>query len=152
MEFHMMNVQYLFRLIPFAAIQMSLLLIFAAVVNPPAVTAADTGTLSWTANVEPDLAGYEIFWGDHDGVYNHPDSPISVGTVTSYDFPPGMLIPGTHYYFALKAKDFSGNLSGLSDQADGELPPDTTPPTVSITSPPQWIPTIRYCPDHSLCL
>ncbi len=83
------------------------------------------------------LAGYEIFWGDQDGVYNHPDSPISVGTVTRYDFPSGMLIPGTHYYFALTAKDISGNLSSLSDQVEGELPPDTTPPTVAITNPSQ---------------
>ncbi len=95
----MMNIQRLFRLIPFAAIQISLLLICSAVVNSPAVVEAaeHTGTLSWTANGESDLAGYEIFWGDQTGVYNHPDSPISVGTVTSYHFPPGTLIPGVTY-------------------------------------------------------
>ena len=48
-----------------------------------------------------------------------------------------MLTPGTRYYFALKAKDFSGNLSGLSDQEEGELPGDTSPPTVDITNPSQ---------------
>lgn len=103
----------------------------------PTAFAADpgTGTLSWTANTEPDLAGYDIFLGDQPGVYNHPNSPISVGIVSSFDFPPGMLLPGVTYSFALKAKDASNNLSGLSGEIHDGLPPDTTPPTVSITSP-----------------
>ncbi len=133
----MMIIQHMFRLIPIAAIQISLFLFFSAAINSPPVfgAAAGTGTLSWSANNEPDLAGYEIFFGDQSGVYNHPNSPISVGKVSSYNFPPGMLAPGVTYYFALTAKDLANNTSGLSTEISGALPADTTPPTVSITTP-----------------
>jgi hypothetical protein len=85
-----------------------------------------TCNLTWAANTESDLAGYEIYFGDQPGVYNHTDSPISVGTITSYKFPSGTLIPGVIYYYALKARDFSNNLSSLSVEVQGGLPPDTT--------------------------
>lgn len=121
------------------AILASLFLQFSLVTQIPTVLAAtpEAGTLNWTANTEPDLGGYEIFIGDQPGVYNHPNSPISVGNVSSFDFPPGMLTPGVTYSFALKAKDISNNKSGLSGEVAGGIPLDTTPPTVNISNPSQ---------------
>ncbi len=132
-EFPIMIAKNLHRLIKISAINLSFLLLLSLTVTPAEVLGAGNGQLSWTANTEPDLAGYEIFFGDQDGVYNHPNSPISVGLVTSYDFAPGILTPGVTYFFALKAKDSSNNLSGLSDQEEGELPPDTSPKSLSVT-------------------
>lgn len=130
MEPPVTRVQHLFRVIPFTALQLSLLLIFSGVVNSSAVLGAETCTctVSWTANTEPDLAGYEIYIGDQPGVYKHPNSPISVGPITSYKFPPGTLVPGVTYYYALKARDFSNNLSGLSLEVQGGLPSVPPPP------------------------
>jgi len=130
MEPPLTSIQHLFRVISFTALQLSSLLIFSGVINSPAVLGTETCTctLSWSANTEPDLAGYEIYIGDQPGVYNHPNSPISVGAVTSYKFQPGTLIPGVNYYYALKARDFSHNLSGFSKEIQGGMPSVPPPP------------------------
>jgi len=121
------------------AILATVFLPFSFVYQMPTALAGSpaTGTLLWTPNTEPDLAGYDIFFGDQPGVYNHPNSPISVGKVSSFDFPSGMLSPGVSYSFALKARDISKNQSGLSQEVFGELPLDTIPPTVNIGNPSQ---------------
>ncbi len=137
-------VQRTSQVIFFVVILISLFFPFSLVTQTPTVLAATTGngTLSWNANTESDLAGYDIFFGDKPGVYNHKNSPISVGKVKSYNFPPGMLTPGVSYYFAFKAKDLANNKSGLSNEITGKLPADTplppadnSFPTVNITTP-----------------
>ena len=65
--------------------------------------------MTWNANTESDLAGYRVYYGTSSR--NYPNS-ISVGKVTSATIS-GLTI-GTRYYFALKAVDTSGNLSGYS--------------------------------------
>jgi len=72
-------------------------------------TAGASVTLTWTANTESDLASYRVYYGTSSR--NYPTS-ISVGKVTSYTI--SGLSTGTVYYFALKAVDASGNLSGYS--------------------------------------
>ncbi|MDT7041602.1 Ig-like domain-containing protein [Candidatus Nitronereus thalassa] len=133
----MKSVQSLIRITTFPIIPFLLLTNFSLLLAPQTTsgTTSETGTLSWSPNPEPDLAGYEIFFGDQPGVYNHPNSPISVGNVTNYTFPTGTLLPGITYSFALKAKDDSNNMSGLSQEITGGLPPVITFPTISITSP-----------------
>ena len=71
-------------------------------------TAAGTGsaTLTWSANTEPDIAGYKIYVGTQSAVYN---SPVTLGKVTSYlaTSLPG----GTTYFFSVTAYDSAGNES-----------------------------------------
>ena len=75
----------------------------------PPPPSGGSAIVTWNANPESDLAGYRVFYGTSSR--NYPNS-ISVGKVTSATIS-GLTI-GTKYYFALKAVDTSGNLSGYS--------------------------------------
>ena len=85
--------------------------------------------LSWNANTETDLDGYNVYYGTAPGVY---EDPIDVGDVTAYEL--SGLNEGVTYYVAITAYDTSDNESEKSDEENG-TPPDTQDPTVSITSP-----------------
>jgi hypothetical protein len=65
--------------------------------------------LQWTANTEPDLAGYEIVWRE-------TTSPVwtnslNVGNVTSFTMK-GM--SKDNYFFGVRALDREGNRSPVS--------------------------------------
>lgn len=68
-------------------------------------------TLTWSANSESDLQGYRVYYGTSNGNYT---TNVDVGNVTSYTV--NGLSTGFTYYFAIKAMDTSGNLSGYSNQ------------------------------------
>lgn len=71
-------------------------------------------TAQWTANPEPDLAGYILYWGSTPGVYT---SNVDVGNVTSYGLP--SITPlQKWYYFSVTAYDTSGNESGYAEEFD----------------------------------
>ena len=76
-------------------------------------------TLTWSANVESDLAGYKIYVGTNSGTYNFPGSPFVAGKVTSYTIT--NLPKGQTYFFALSAYDSAGNESGLSAEVSKTL-------------------------------
>ena len=73
-------------------------------VTPPSTSG--TATLSWDANTDPDLAGYNVYTGTQPGVYG---APISIGNITNYTV--GNLTGGRTYYFSLTAVDTLGNES-----------------------------------------
>ena len=75
--------------------------------TPPTTTG--TATLTWDANAETDLAGYNVYMGTQSGVYG---APISIGNTTSYTV--GNLTGGRTYYFSLTAVDGAGNESERS--------------------------------------
>jgi Concanavalin A-like lectin/glucanases superfamily/Fibronectin type III domain len=84
----------------------------------PTITFTSSGTpppgggsaiVTWSANTESDLSGYRVYYGTSSR--NYPNS-ISVGKVTSATI--SNLTKGIKYYFALKAVDTGGNLSGYS--------------------------------------
>ncbi|HSL04590.1 MAG TPA: fibronectin type III domain-containing protein [Nitrospiraceae bacterium] len=75
--------------------------------------------LTWTANREPDLAGYKIYVGTASGTYSFPGSPFLTGRVTSYTA--SHLPKGQTYFFALSAYDSAGNESPLSAEASKSL-------------------------------
>jgi hypothetical protein len=63
-------------------------------------------TLSWTASLSPNIAGYYLYSGTHSGVYT---TRRDVGNQTSIDVP--NLIEGTTYYFTVSAYGTDGNES-----------------------------------------
>ena len=68
-------------------------------------------TLAWDANTEPDLAGYNIYYGTTSRNY---EKPINVGdvtevTLTGFD-------AGVTYYFAATAYDDDDNESAYSEE------------------------------------
>jgi len=73
-------------------------------------TTASAG-LSWTANTEPDLAGYKVYIGTQSGLYN---PPITLGTVTTYTAT--NLTSGKTYYFCISAFDSANNESPCSPE------------------------------------
>jgi len=85
---------------------------------------AGDAILTWDPNLEPDLAGYKVYYGTASGSYG---TPIDVGNKTTYTVTG--LGYGT-YYFAVKAYDTTGNLSNFSNEASKTLS-DTTPPAIS---------------------
>ncbi|MBP8117419.1 MAG: fibronectin type III domain-containing protein [Nitrospira sp.] len=70
-----------------------------------------SATLTWAANTESDLAGYNVYVGTASGAYG---PPVNVGAVTSHTV--GNLQLGTTYYFAVTAYDVNGNESVLSSE------------------------------------
>jgi len=87
--------------------------------TPPASPSTANVTLTWSANVESDLAGYKIYVGTNSGTYNFPGSPFVAGKVTSYTIT--NLPKGQTYFFALSAYDSAGNESGLSAEVSKTL-------------------------------
>ncbi|SHN63421.1 fibronectin type 3 domain-containing protein [Geodermatophilus obscurus] len=75
-------------------------------------------TLTWTANDDPDLAGYVVL---RDGA--------RIATVPGTTYTDTGVVNDTTYSYALVAVDTSGNVSGPSGAAAAE-PTDLTPPAV----------------------
>lgn len=66
----------------------------------------DDTTLQWSANTEPDLAGYEIVWRDTtEPLWTHSRF---VGDVTSYTVEN---ITKDNFHFGVRAVDRAGNRS-----------------------------------------
>ncbi|MGH7147775.1 MAG: fibronectin type III domain-containing protein [Nitrospiraceae bacterium] len=76
-------------------------------------------TLTWTANGEPDLAGYKVYVGTASGTYSFPGSPFVTGKVTSYTI--SNLPKGQTYFFAISAYDTAGNESPLSAEVSKSI-------------------------------
>jgi hypothetical protein len=96
---------------------------------------AQTVNLAWDANTEPNLAGYVVYYGVTSGVYPHS---IDVGMVTAKTVTTN-LIPGTRFYFIVKAYDSTWRLSSASNEVSvvtSGTPPTNPPPT----DPPPTLP------------
>jgi hypothetical protein len=89
-----------------------------------AAALAGDAILTWDPNIEPELAGYKVYYGAASGSYG---APIVIGNQTTYTITG--LGTGT-YYFAVTAYDTSGNESGYSNQGSKTFS-DTTPPVIS---------------------
>lgn len=91
----------------------------------PCVLWAESAVVSWQPNTEPDLAGYQIYYGTTSRFYS---VIIDVGNTTQYTVTG--LNPGVTYYFAVTAYDINGNESDYSEEVSYQVL-DTTPPTVT---------------------
>ena len=77
--------------------------------------------LEWTANTEPDLAGYRVYRSTGSPVVK--GTPIN-GTLMAPSFMDTTVTEGTTYYYAVTAVDTSNNESDLSNETSAvPLPP-----------------------------
>jgi len=80
--------------------------------------------LVWDPNTEPDLAGYNVYYGTESENYAYF---IDVGITTTYRL--DGLLDGVAYYIAVTAYDTSDNESDCSNEVSGV---ETTEPTPDI--------------------
>lgn len=101
-----------------------------------------TANLSWDANSESDLAGYNIYYGTSHRTGDDPnacslcgyENKISVGSdTTDYSFDD--LINSKTYYFSVTAFDNSGNESSFSSEVNKTTEADVDPPILSAGAP-----------------
>ena len=94
--------------------------------GPSAPPPTGTATLTWSANTEPDLAGYKVYIGSASDTFGSLSSvanptapafgsPISVGNATTFQVT--NLPIGQTYKFAVAAVDTSNNESNFSNEA-----------------------------------
>jgi hypothetical protein len=76
--------------------------------------------LTWTANTEPDLAGYNVY--RHSG--NGPPVKINSELVKTPRFPDPNIQPGMKYFYSVTAVDLRGNESGKSEETSETVPKD----------------------------
>ena len=90
----------------------------------PVAAAAQSVTLVWDANTEPDLAGYYVYvWN-----WNRKlESKTDVRKVTTYTV--SKLKPGKAYFFAVTAYDIFANESGFSNEASATIPGESNKPS-----------------------
>lgn len=74
-------------------------------------------TLAWDANPEPEVAGYELRYGEVSGQYT---STVQAGKNTTITVP--YLAPGKTYYFAVFAYNAAGQKSAPSNEVIHTVP------------------------------
>ena len=93
------------------------------------IAAAQSATLAWNANTEPDLAGYRVEFGTVSG---SPTTTVDVGNVTQRQFTG--LQAGVTYYFRVKAYN-TANLESAPSSEVSHTPPVSVVPTLTSISP-----------------
>lgn len=73
--------------------------------------------LSWNANTDPAVAGYNLYYGTSSGNYTNK---VNVGNVTTATIPD--LAAGVTYYFSATAYDAAGNESDFSNETSFLVP------------------------------
>ncbi len=91
---------------------LSLIVVPSSVENYKLVDGGNGTTLqlSWNANLEPDLVGYNIYFGTSTGLYD------STFTIVDTAYTLSNLIEGTRYYVGVSAYDFDGNESTIIER------------------------------------
>ncbi|WP_368293241.1 fibronectin type III domain-containing protein [Dehalobacter sp. TBBPA1] len=83
----------------------------ASPVGLAAAPSDKSAIISWTANAESDIAGYQLEYKAEGAAYWTIKTFTSTATSTTI----GSLSNGGNYQFRLKAKDSAGNFSGYTD-------------------------------------
>jgi len=85
--------------------------------------------VEWTANIEPDLQGYKIYWGTESRKYSDTSTVYRPSTSLVIE----NVMTDCTYYFAVTAFDTARNESSYSMEVFNriytEVPPDTTAPS-----------------------
>jgi len=97
--------------------------VFLSSIAPRVISVSDSvgvnvgaAQVSWTANTEPDLAGYKVYYGTSSGVYT---TVIDVGLTATPATPSHTiynLTKGVTYFFNVTAYDTSNNESGFGTE------------------------------------
>jgi hypothetical protein len=76
--------------------------------------------ITWTANTEPDLAGYNVYRR------TGPEAPVKINSelVKTPRFPDPGVQPGMKYFYSVTAVDLRGNESGKSEETSETVPKD----------------------------
>jgi hypothetical protein len=96
-----------------------------APLTPATLTATVVATnvaLSWTANVESDLAGYAVYRAAGTVVQTIGTPLSGTALLTSASFTDTTATPGTDYTYVVVAVDTAGNRSAASDPASATVP------------------------------
>ena len=89
----------------------STLLAFLSVIICTAISYAAQVTLEWDANSEPNISGYNVYYGNSSRDY---DVTLGVGNWTSVTI--ADLVDNETYYFAVTAYNTDGDESGYSSE------------------------------------
>jgi hypothetical protein len=87
-------------------------------------------TLSWAANPDPDLSGYEVHRSNS---YDGPYAKAHAGLITVTSWTDVNVSDGSRYYYKLCAVDLAGNLSGFTAPSEAAVIDVTNP--IVIASP-----------------
>ena len=90
--------------------------------------------LAWDPNTEPDVAGYQIYYGTSSRNYRYS---VDVGNVTTFTIQG--LTQGVTYYIALTAYDSADNESDFSNEVSGTITETVSTPNV-INGPTSGVP------------
>lgn len=71
--------------------------------------------LSWNRNIEPDVAGYRVYYGLESGKYEFKQEAGNLTNYTLKDMKTGV------WYITVTAYDYSGNESGHSNEVVKEI-------------------------------
>lgn len=107
---------------PVACIARTFLATIAGILLPSYFAAADSVTLVWDPNTEPDLAGYRIYYGTNSGLWN---ITIDVGNVTNVTI--SGLARGVTYYFVATAYNTANLESDPSNEVSYAVPENVPP-------------------------
>ena len=93
--------------------------------------ATQSVTLGWEPSVDPNVAGYNIYYGTASHVYVNKVSPGNVTNATISG-----LVEGTTYFFAATTSDVSGEESAFSNEASYAVPLAVNVPPPAKNQPP----------------
>jgi len=113
----------------------------AMVIAIPSLVHAQSATLAWDRNAEPEVTGYRVYYGTQSGVYT---VIRDVGNVTTFQVT-GLDV-SLNYYFAVQAYASNGLSSALSNEVPlpAPVPPGTT--TISSFAPNATYPLLAGVP------
>ena len=103
---------------------------FCLLLAPAIAATAPDVTLAWNANKESDIIGYELCYGTESGRYPH-SIPAGLKTRTKVSG----LRPGTKYYFAVYAYNWSARRSRPSEEIVYTTAPLNQAPKSTILTP-----------------
>jgi K319-like protein/Big-like domain-containing protein len=100
---------------------------------------AQSVTLAWDANTDPNLAGYRVYRSQQSGVYS---SSLNGALLTAASFTDSTVQAGRTYYYVVTAISTTGLESGYSGEAQAIIP-------LSVTN---IAPTANAGPDQTITL